>query len=636
MPTTQEKITAVCKKQVDACLQFRQPRMDEIKRSEDACFGKTKPALIGRFNIPIPIVEGFVETLMSKIDDEIKITFKKGREATLKAAKKVSAAWEKDSAPDRGAYDEANLDSKKLAIFSGFGTLKLIPQSNPYMQELVAVDYADLLFEPYGGRDLDKHIFKGEMNIMLSKETLIAGAKSKRYNANQVKILLAGVSDSEQKKTMDQNEAKEKRFASMGLVPKNYSYVGTNIYNLTEMVTKDPDGNDYYVLFHYPSLTWIRVEKLEDVFPKGLSPFVSWQVQRNPASFLSRGPIDAIRPVGEAMRELLNQNFTNIQKRNFDQVLFNSRKILNPAQLKYRPNGLVSVKLKDGESMRSAYEKMETPDTTTITINLLAWLESFIGQKTGVTPGAQGVSEEEKATIYLGNMQAIADRYGMQNKFYTMAHQKIGVRYKANLAEFMPPRKFMVRFIGLKGIQDEELTKEEAGSELDVQVVSSISEAKNSVENQAKKERALDRILTKPELYQQSNPKWVYEEVLRNGGYKEDTIRYASDKEGGNAELLSEAAQSIEKIVNGEKAEMNRGANLSFVKKIKEYARDNQDDMDDEIFVALMEYALAHLPFAEQNEIEQQVFEQRQLLKEQAMMGNQPLPVKPVPTEQPI
>ncbi len=46
------------KKQVESCLAFRKPRFDEIKRSEDAYFGKTKPALKGRFNIPLPIVEG--------------------------------------------------------------------------------------------------------------------------------------------------------------------------------------------------------------------------------------------------------------------------------------------------------------------------------------------------------------------------------------------------------------------------------------------------------------------------------------------------------------------------------------------------------------------------------------------------
>ena len=82
-----KKIVEFAQKQVSSCIAFKQPRLDEIKRSEDMYQGKTKPALKGRFNIPIPILEGYVETLMSKIDDTVKVSFKPSRESTLKASR---------------------------------------------------------------------------------------------------------------------------------------------------------------------------------------------------------------------------------------------------------------------------------------------------------------------------------------------------------------------------------------------------------------------------------------------------------------------------------------------------------------------------------------------------------------------
>src|SRR3990167_394580 len=504
MPS-KETIIKISQRQVETCLEFRQPRMDEIKRSEDAYLGKTKPALKGRFNIPLPIVEGFVETLMSKIDDTIKVDFKKGRESTLKASKKITSAWEKDSAPDRGAYNEADLDAKKLAIFSGFGALKLIPSSNPYFQKLSAIDYYDFIFEPYGGKNIDEHLFKGQLNIFKSKQELIDGAKAGIYDSTQVQILISQTT--EQRKVLVQEQRKNKlnRFLAIGINPENYSYVGSDILNLTELITR-VEGKDYYVLFDQEIGHWIRIKPLKEIYKSELSPYIVWHTERNPTNFLCRAPVDGIRPVAEALRILVNQNFDNIQKRNWDMIFYNAKKIINPAQLEYRPHGVISVRLKDGESMDSAYAKMETPDTTNITLNLAQWLTNLMGEKTGVTSGQAGIAEEDKVGIYFGNIQQAADRFGLLNKFYTQAHINIAKRYKANLSQFMPPRKFMVRFIGLSGLQEEELKREEVDSELEIQVTSVNTEAKISEVANTKRLNALDRFLKDPELKIQVSP----------------------------------------------------------------------------------------------------------------------------------
>jgi len=603
---TKEQIIQIAQKQVIDCLEFRKPRFDAIKRSEDLYFGKVKPALSGRFNFPVPILEGFVETLMSKIDDSIKISFKKGREATLKSAKKVSSAWEKDSSPDRGAFNEADLDAKKLAIFSGMGILKLVPFAKPYKQELTAIDYYDFIFEPHGGRDIEKHYFKGQINIFKNKQELKEGADSGLYNGKQVTLLINRIDGKESKNFQEQAQNKANRFEAMGLTPENYSYIGSDMYNLCELITK-VDGVDYIVTFDLKSGIWIRMEELKKVFSSGLSPYTVWHTERNPASFLCRAPVDGIRPVAQAMTTLINQNFDNIQKRNWDMILYNAKKIINPSQLEYRPHGLISVKLKEGESMASAYEKMQTPDTTSISINMLDWMNNFVGEKSGVTPSTQGNSDEQRVGIYFGNMQQAADRFGMINKFYTQSHTLIAKRYISNLRDNMPPRGFMVKFIGLKGVQEEELTKDDIQDDLEVEVVSQNAESQLDEIKQKKRENAFILISKDPDLKTQVSPKWLAEQVLRNGEYDEVDIKSALNKEEGmNAELMSEAAKAIEEILEGGKPKVNRGANLAFIKKIKDYAIEESDSISDEDFVRLERYAMQHFEIAEKNELEAQ------------------------------
>ena len=594
------QILEKAKRCVETCLEFRKTRFQQIQKYEDMYFGKTKPALKGRFNIPIPVLEGFVNTLESKIDDSIRIEFKRGRESTLKTAKKITALWEKDSAPDRGNYNGADLDAKKLAIFSGFGVLKLVPTSTPeYRQDLIAIDYHDVIFEPYGGSNLEQHLFKGQLNIFKSKKELIDGVKNGIFNKEETESLINSLPDNT-KETQEEMYGKSSRFLAMGLNPQNYNYSPDSVFNLVELVIKI-DGKDWYILFSYVKNKIIRAVPLIKIFSSGLSPWVSWHTERNPVSFLSRSPIDSVYPIAEAMRILINQNFDNIQKRNWDMVLYNARKIIDPSQFEYRPNGLIRVKLEQGESMASAYAKMETPDTSSITINLLQFLNNFLGEKTGITPASQGTADEDKVGIYFGNMKQTADRFGLLNKFYTQAHIDIAAkRYKGNLIDHLPNRGFMVKFIGLLGLQEEELTKKELEDDFSISVSSANIESQNDELTRKKQETSLLTIIKDSELKIQVGKKWLLKEVLRLGEYSEDAIREAlSGEEGGDSELMAEAARSIEAIEQGELPKINRGANTAFIRKIVLYATDNVED--ELIYNKMMNYAIDHLQIAEQN-----------------------------------
>jgi len=625
------KLLEIAMKQVETCLEYRKPRYAQIAKYEDMYLGKTKPALKGRFNIPVPILEGFVQTLESKIDDSIRVKFKKIREATLKISKKFNSAWERDSAPDRGDYNGADLDAKKLAMFSGFGTLKLIPSSKPeYKQELIAVDYHDMIFEPYGGRDLERHLFKGQINIFKTKEDLEDGD----YNKEGVAKLLKIASEADNKKVKDDLGAKHNRYLAMGLNPKNYNYTGVDTFNLIELVTRY-NGEDYYLLFSYEYQTIVKCVPLKKMYESGLSPWVVWHTERSPVNFLGRAPVDSVYPVAEAMRILINQNFDNIQKRNWDMILANARKVIDPREFEYRPNGVIRLKLNDGESINNAYQKVETPDTSSITVNLIQFLNSFLGEKTGVTPSAQGNADEDKVGIYYGNIQQAADRFGLLNKFYVQSHIDIAKRYKSNLIDFAPAKGLMTRYLGLTGLKEEPLTKKEMREDLGIEVVSANIEAQNDRITQDKQAAALGDIIGSEVLLAQVNPKTLLEERLRLGEFSEDKVRDFLDKEeGANAELLSEAAMAVEMIEDGETPKINQGANTAFIRKIVRHAMDESDRLDDNVFVAIMKYASDHMQIAIKNANLMAQFTIQQ--QQEAQLPAQPAPQQVEQPAQPV
>jgi hypothetical protein len=158
----------------------------------------------------------------------------------------------------------------------------------------------------------------------------------------------------------------------------------------------------------------------------------------------------------------------------------------------------------------------------------------------------------------------------------------------------------MVKFIGLSGLQEEELTKKELEDDFSVSVISQNIESQNDELARKKQMESIMAIQRDQELRQYIGKKWLLKELLRLGEYSENQIREAiSGEEGADQELMSEAAKAIEMIERGETPKLNRGANTAFIRKIAIYATDNAED--DLIYAKLMNYALDHMLIAEQN-----------------------------------
>lgn len=597
----EEKILETAIKSVKNSLDFKRPRLEKINKYEKAYYGHYERDNESGYNIHIPILEGFVQTLESKIDDNVNLIFKQGKISRFKTAKKIMQLFKKDSAPDRGNYASADLDAKKFAIFSGFGVLKLIPNGNPYFQKLEAVDYYDFIFDPLGPRNLEEHNFVGQINIIKRKSDLINGAKNGVYDKEQVKKLINNYSTSFYNNNKEEFYKKIKRYEKLGLgiiKTDKIDYSGDDLFLLTELYL-NYRGERYYILFDFYTETYLKIKKLVNIFKDGLYPYVAWHFERNPSSFLCKSPLDSVYPVSEAMRIMINYIFSNIRKRNFPQIIYDADKIDNPAQLIYKPNGLIAAKLNFGESINNSFSKIETQDITTISVNVLSFLDQFIGLKTGVTPSAQGVANEDKVGIYFGNIEQVSDRFNLLNKFYNEAYINLGIRYINNLIYYLPDG-YEIQMLGEDGYQQEKIFKEELMDEFSIDVSSSNLELKINSALRNKQIEALNLILRDQEIRKMVNLKWLINQILKVGEFKEEEIKNALDTtDDYNAEIISEASRAIEEILSGRKPKIYRRADTNFIRKIIYFATDKVED--EEIYYALIDYALQHLPIAERN-----------------------------------
>lgn len=583
-------------KQFKASSEFKQTRMDDILKNEEFYYGRKVKVPKGRFFVPLPTMSGFVDTLMSKIDDPPLIKFGYTDIADLKLARKATAAWEKDSHPTRGGWPQKDRWEKKLACFSGRGIKKIFAESDPkYKHHLEVVDYMDFQCEPSGGGDLEQHQYCGQDAVFRTKAQL----KDKIYNQEQVVKLETAVGEGEYKENTEHYQKKMDRFKMLGLNPSEMNYMGQAIFSLIEW-GMEYEGTRYYLLFDYRTGTWVRAHVLKDVFSSDLWPWESWATHEDAFVFWSKAPCDDVRPVADSIDTLFSQALENRNKKNYGQRAYDKDIFPDPSQLEWRPNGLAMAEPKPGKPISTGIYEFNTPEISG-TVDMISFMDAYLGTKTGISRETQGVPEkDQKVGIYFGNLQQVADRLGLYNKSYRECWERLGLKYAWGLYDHLS-EKMLVKIIGEEGTEWDELTRGEAKKipDLDIDVVGGSAELAASEEKMKKRENAMGLLLKRPDISQLLNPQWLVQEILKLGSFEEAEIRTALSKDMGNLEILSEASQAIQMLIKGKVPKMNRGANTAFLQKIVDFATDKDVDLD--TYKRLMSYAQAHIQIAIRN-----------------------------------
>lgn len=602
----QDKLIAIAQQQIKTSLEYKKPRMEDAQKSIDLYNGKTKKALKGRWNIPLPIMSGYVDTLLSKTDDPPKLKFTYQDMADLSRAKKVQAKWEQDSSAVTGRWNEKDRQVKKLASFYGVGILKYFAYNDTkgmYGSHIEVIDPLDFECEPMGGQNLRNHKFYGQRNIFKTKAELEAGATGKDpiYNKKEVLRLSMAYSPGDHKVIEKLYIEKTDRLRSLGFNPDTNNYVGVTVFSMTEWYM-EYDGIWYYILMEPHTGIAVRFDRLSNVFESGFGPFESWHTHPDPFNFWSKAPADDMRPVAEGMNIIFNQALDNREKKNYGQRAYDPAVFPDPSQLEWRPDGLVETTsgISSAQGIGAGVYKFDIADMPESgTINLMQFMDNFTGLKTGVTSEAQGESDEKRVGIYYGNLQQIADRLGLYNKAYSECWGRLGLLYYWGLREHIKTNKLMVKMIGQQGYNWVELVKDDTDplQEFNIEVVG--GQAQAQLDEITKKTR-MDSLVIAAKL-QRINPDVATEEILRSGGWEEGQIKRIMDMQSyGSEEIIAEAHQAIQDILAGEKPRLNRGATTIFMQTILDFAYDSED-LSIKDFITLKEYAEAHVQFATEN-----------------------------------
>ncbi|MFA4833587.1 MAG: hypothetical protein WC619_01920 [Patescibacteria group bacterium] len=301
------------------------------------------------------------------------------------------------------------------------------------------------------------------------------------------------------------------------------------------------------------------------------------------------------------MRIIFNEALNNIQKRNWGMRAFDKNIFPNPEQLQWKLDGLVKATPKPGQAIGNGIYSFETPDNSTITVNLVEFLDNMLGQKSGITAGAQGASDkDQKVGVYYGDLQQVADRLGLYNKAYKESWAKLGKKYITGLKDHLNEAK-AIEMIGNDGIEWDEIKKEDIKT-FDIEVTGGNLEKQQNDIKKGRQSQAITAIAANPALTQKINQNWLIENILRSGDFDEEEIRRARDAENdGDQEIMSEAAKSIQLILKGKKPDLNRGATTGFIQKIIDFATDKLDKKNMDKYDILMDYAMAHKNIAQEN-----------------------------------
>ena len=624
-----DDITLIAKKQLETSRLFRQPRIVEILDNEDVANLKTRPTLQGRLNIPFDgvFMNAFIDSLVAETNRPPKVEFQDPTGANLKGARKVTAAWERDSKKMRLRMKDRSV--KRLAALSGRGILKYYAESDPkYCPHLQIIDHLDFHCEPNGGGYLDDHYFHWQENIFRAKEDIKDNAGG-FYDQTQVEQLINSYDSPDFKRNVDTFNNKGTRYATLGLDIVNNNFVGGTLFNLVEGDTFYK-GIRYHLIWDQNTGIWLRCVPLKEDFGNDLTPFVSFaSPQEDAFNFWQLGPCDKVKPVFESIRLNLNEILNNNRKRNWDMKAVDAQMFPDIRKLDWRQDGIVHANVPLNQSIQNGIYRFETPEINGA-LNLNVYLNNLIGEKSGVTAATLGAAAEDKVGIYQGNQLQISKRMKLISDSYEEMYEDLGYRYDWGLWDHADEDE-MVKLISTDGIGWEKITKEDKDPEYMVSVISSSTELAETDEQKKVKIGTLTSVETNPILFSLINPKAHLEEKYRLVGYDEEKIKkLLNTKADVTDELLSEAKKAVEMILEGKEPDINYGATTGFLQYISDWILDNADDLKPEQKKKLEDYFEQHVPIAIKNEEHKQFMDNLALM---AKGGQNPL--EEVPPDQP-
>lgn len=610
MPTIKkdirDKIVAQALNEITFARTYKQGKIKNWQKNENLYYALKTPTEDSRANIELGRAQEFVHTLLSKIDNPLVFKYTKRKDAQLKRVKRLNALRSIDAQND--FWDMKDLVGKKQGVIYGRSIYSYHADSvdNVYAPHLNNIDVYDFLIDPSaGGIDLDAGKYMGGYGVVKMRNELKRGIKEGIYLKAETEQLLDGSGNANSPTTEETNKTNRTYDTNVFTAQKENG--NPDKFKFWQWYTTY-DGERYYLLLTENGGTAIKIEKLADLFPvvkklgDAMWPFWTWAAFPDLTEFWTPSYLDYVREIFMGQSVSINQAIDNSEQINKPQKVVNVGAIENLADLKYRRGGNYIKVKKDFPDVEKVLKTIPVAAIDT-PLKVYDKLEAIQEKASGVTAGATGAAANNsgaKATIYEGNQENAADRFGLLNKSYAFGYRRFAKLYELGVRDHLT-KAVAVDILGPDGVEVEEVSRRDIfrkDEEFGVMVEASDAEtalgeiekrtklaflsanAKNSIQNQQK----------------------AYEMAASIAGFNSDDIRQLLDtSEFGDADLMSEAERDIERILDGEKIKPNQAANNAYKQRFVDYMRDNQEDIDMEQFTMLANYVLKLDPIIMRN-----------------------------------
>lgn len=596
---TRDEIVVQAKKEIIFARTYKQARIRSWKKNEDMYYGRKLKDDNSRAHVELGKMQGFVHTILSKIDNPLVFKFKESKESDRKKAKRINALRERDSNEDDWAIKD--LLMKKQAVIYGRAIACYYSDSyNGYKAHLEPVDVYDFLIDPAGGGyDMELAFYMGRYGVIKTRKQLKEGASNKEYYSDTVKQLTKDGSGNATE--INQEEVnKQNRYFNFSQT-SNRQIEDPDKYKFWEWYTTY-EGERYYLLMTDDGIC-IKAELLKDIFKSDMFPFWSWAAFLDMTEFWTPSFCDYVRELFMAQSININQMLDNAEQINKPMKAVVTKYVENLADLKFRKDGF--IRLKETDDIRKAVMVMETPQINT-PILVYNTLEAIAQAESGVTAGAKGIADPDgKATIYEGNQANAADRFGLLNKSYAFGYKRFAKLYENGVYENLT-KKVAVELIGNDGVEFAEITRRDVKPYGHFNYIVESSDAEQNADMLEKKNKLtwIANTLANPATGKMINPKKAVEISATIAGFSMEDIKELLDVENwADADLMSEAARDIERILDGEDVKPNMAVNIAYKQKIVDWMKDHREDISDEDFMRITLYVQSLEPFVIANTV---------------------------------
>lgn len=596
---------------INAWDKYAKTRLTVIEEYERSYYGAVKPTLKGRSNIPWPVMGRYIDELKGRMDAFPAFHVENHRLAQTAVVKKVKSAIDILKKPTRGDWARRDRMGRNFSVFAGYNAIDFYTERDGKRFNAVVnpIDHNEFVFEPMRGADLAEHSAVGKFPIFRRKSQIEQMVKDGVYDSDQAKLVINRLSPGGQSTAFNDTYFKSRydRYKSMGLDAEHNNYLGEEVAALG-MLQINWQGKRYLLVFEYKTGVWLRCEPMKEVYGFDHRPSIDlWQTHEDPNVVMCKSPLDDIYPVSEAYRMKANQLLDNHTKRIWGQRAVDPNFFPDANELEWkRPDQIVEARSYNGKPISTGIYEFRTEDSTDSTLKFLEFMDNFLASVIGIDPSAVA-EESQKVGVMFGQLMKSSARLGVYNKSYAemweRGLQTILYGMNENMDESM-----MVRLSGTRGVEWDDLRKEELGDPDDFEITAESSTIETEM-NEAKKKRqteTLSKIIETPSLLKEFNLRSVGEELIKAAEFDETTRHRLMDvKNYGEEDMLARADAAIEMILKGKEPPINPDADISFYDYLMHYSRNWEPKQENKKEwakkVRLLQFAHLHKNIVMQN-----------------------------------